>query len=94
MAAASANRLIAELTIDVSRNGRESLVDGVETVLGGVAGVEAVEAVRVHRVRPDLNALSADVTVDLVAARAGERDLADAFRDRYAVRAVHDLERG
>ncbi|GGL58951.1 hypothetical protein [Halocalculus aciditolerans] len=94
MAAANADRLIAELTVEISRNGRQGLVEGTEAVLAGVDGVHEVADVRVHRIRPDLNALSAEVTVDLVVDAADERDLADALGERYAVRAVRDIDRG
>lgn len=55
----------ASLTVAVSRDGSQSLADGVESRLRRIEAVESVESLSLDGVQPGLNDLTAEVTTTL-----------------------------
>jgi hypothetical protein len=55
----------ASLTVAVSRNGAESLGEGVESRLRRIDAVDSVESLALDGVQPGLNDLTAEVTATL-----------------------------
>lgn len=81
--------VVADLTVDVTRDDHCGLEDGVRRRLRRVEAVEAVEAVEVVGLQPRLNDLRADVEAELVVAAPTDAPDADGLApDAAAVEAA------
>lgn len=87
-------RVVAELTLNVTRNANGTLADGAEALVARIDDVERVEHVDVNGLTPRLNDLQVTATVECTlqcadpdATTIAEERLADGF----GVDAVDDL---
>jgi len=80
-----------DCTVSVPRNAAGDLESGVRTRLEGVDGVVGVEAVDLDGIRPGLNDLTVEVSVELRA--EGVDDLASRLEDRFGVQEATVLHR-
>lgn len=87
-------RVVAELTLNVTRNANGTLADGAEDLVARIDSVERVEHVDVTGLTPRLNDLQVTATVEctLQCADPDAQSIAeDRLADGFGVAAVDDL---